>query len=405
MTHSSLARLVLCAGLLAFTTLALTVPAFTFFGAQATVETGSAPPPEGRPPTGALTRTQSRRWEITLSLDLPELRRRETVEEALIVPVSVLDTWWRVDPRSFRTRVSVDFVPVPPTQFTITVAPSRFGESRVEIPIPNVIEQRLTAELAWTVEVWSCALDEARASKIAWPAAWPDEVQRFRSASAGINSQDPLIQGALREISSRLPEQLAPLYAAKEIIRAGSRILRNADHSEGGMAGSKSRGVVVWGATQALSSHIGGEADVTCICLALLRAAGFPARPVIGLAHDRSRRNNASNADKLSLWGEVFLPECGWVPFDAAQIRGGISAQTPVTQQWNGFGTDRDFDERVPITHELDLYTPKASDIGRTASFAALCRLKTKLEQPGQGPTDILIQTSVVSRGRGDGGP
>ncbi len=377
---------------------------FAMVGGQSTVETGTPPPPEGRPPTGALTRTESRRWEITLSLDLPELRRRETVEEALIIPVSLLDTWWQVDPRSFRTRVSVDFVPVPPAQFNLSVAPSRFGESRVEIPVPNIIEQRLTAELSWTVEVWSCALDETRASKSLWPTTWPEEVERFRAASTGIDSQDPLIQSALREISSRFPQQLGPLYAAKEIIRAGSKILRNADHSEGGTSGSKTRGIVVWGSNQTMTSHIGGEADVTCICLALLRGAGFPARPVIGLVPNRTGRNTASNADKLSLWGEVFLPDCGWVPFDAEQIRGGVSSQTPVTNAWKGFGTDPDFDERVPITHELDIYKPKASDIGRTASFAALCRLKTKLEQPGQGPTDILIQTSVVNRGRGRGG-
>lgn len=373
-------------------------------GAQSTIETGTPPPPEGRPPTGALKRTESRRWDITLSLDLPELRRRDTVEEALIVPVSLLDTWWQVDPRSFRTRVSVDFVPVPPAQINISVAPSRFGESRVEIPIPNIIEQRLTAELSWTVEVWSCALDEVWAAQSAWPTAWPEEVQRFRNASAGIDSQDPLIQGALSEISARLPKQLPPLYAAKEIIRAGSRILRNADHSEGGTAGSKTRGVVVWGTSQTMSSHIGGEADVTCICLALLRGAGFPARPVIGLVPNRSGRNSTSNADKLALWGEVFLPDCGWVPFDADQIRGGVSNQTPVTNAWKGFGSDPDFDHCVPITHELDIYKPKSTDIGRTASFAALCRLKTKLEQPGQGPTDIFIQTSVVNRGRGRGG-
>lgn len=373
-------------------------------GWQSTVETGTPPPPEGRPPTGALTRAESRRWEITLSLDLPELRRRETVEEALIIPVSLLDTWWQVDPRSFRTRVSVDFVPVPPAQFNLSVAPSRFGESRVEIPVPIIIEQRLTAELSWTVEVWACALDEAWAAKSLWPTTWPEEVQRFRAPSTGIDSHDPLIQGALREISSRFPQQLGPLYAAKEIIRAGSKILRNADHSEGGTSGSKTRGIVVWGTSQTMTSHIGGEADVTCICLALLRAAGFPARPVIGLVPNRIGRNSASNADKLSLWGEVFLPDCGWVPFDAEQIRGGVSNQTPMTNAWKGFGTDHDFDERVPITHELDIYKPKASDIGRTASFAALCRLKTKLEQPGQGPTDILIQTSVVNRGRGRGG-
>lgn len=382
----------------------LWVLGLALIAAQSTVETGQPPPPEGRPPMGALSRTEARKWEITLSLDLPELRRRETVSEALIVPVSLLDTWWQVDPRSFRTRVSVDFVPVPPAQFALTVAPSRHGESRVEIPVPNVIEQRLTAELAWTVEVWSCALDETLAATLEWPSTWPDEVQRFLLPSPGINPKDPLVQGLLNEISSRFDRKLPPLVGAKELLRAGSKSLRNAGHAEGGTSGAKTRGIALFGTHEALSSQVGSQADLTCICLALLRAAGFPARPVIGLINDGTRRSNASNADTLALWGEVFLPQCGWVPFDADQIRGGVSPQTPVTNAWKGFGSDRDFNQRVPITHELDLYQPKASDVGRTALFAALVRLKTTLEQPGKGPTDILIQTSVVNRGRGRSG-
>ena len=62
---------------------------------------------------------------------------------------------------------------------------------------------------------------------------------------------------------------------------------------------------------------------------------------------------------------------------------------------------DSEFNERVPITHELDIYQTKAADGNRVASFLALCRLKTKLDQPGQGPTDILVQTALISRGRG----
>lgn len=46
---------------------------------QSIVETGITPPPDGRPPTGALQRTDSRKWEITLNIDLPVFHKDDAV--------------------------------------------------------------------------------------------------------------------------------------------------------------------------------------------------------------------------------------------------------------------------------------------------------------------------------------
>ncbi|MSR43735.1 MAG: hypothetical protein EXS15_00010 [Phycisphaerales bacterium] len=371
---------------------------------QSSIETATAPPPEGRPPQGALHRMDSKLWEIKLSLELPDIHKNDAVGEALLVPVSILDTWWQVDPRSFRAKVLCDSVPVAPALTPLTVTQNRFGDSRVEIPLPHFIENRVYAEVTWIVESWSCHLDEDAAARIGWPTTWPQEVERWRQASPSIDPADPQIQALRSQVMQKLPAGTFPLHAAKEIVRTASRALLNADHREGHTSGVKTRGIPVWGVAQALSSNLGGEADVTCICVALLRAMGFPSRPVIGVIQNESKRKSSGPSERFSMWGEVFIPEIGWVPFDPDAIRGGISITHPLNRAWDGFGSDADFNERVPITHELDISKPKASDIGRTASYAALCRLKTKLEQPGQGPTDILIQTLIVSRGRGRGG-
>lgn len=369
---------------------------------QVFVETGVAPPPEGRPPLAPLRRTDSRRWEISLHLTLPAIARRDDTAEALVVPVTLLDTWSLADARSFRTQVLVDTAPFPGAKTGLTVVQNRWGDSRAIIPLPSVIEERVQADVAWVVESWSCLLDEAAAAKIPFPAAWPAEVERWRQPSPGIESTAPAIVQAVNQLRQSLPADIAPVYAAKEVIRAASRSLRNAGHTEGGTTGVLQRGVFIWGAERALSAQLGGPADLTCIALAYLRAAGLPARPTIGLAP--SGHSGQPNADpKLAMWGEVYLPEMGWVPFDANEIRSGIAAQTQVTRQWKGFGTDKDAKDRVPITHELLIYTPKSSDALRTASFAALCRMQTRLDQPGQGPVDILVRTTLLNRGRGGG--
>ncbi len=367
---------------------------------QSIVETGITPPPDGRPPTGALQRTDSRKWEITLNIDLPVFHKDDAVSESIIVPVSILDTWWKVDPRSFRTRMSTDSVPLPPAMTNLTVTQSRLGDSRVEISIPNFVEFRLGVDLTWIVETWSCQLDEAAAAKEPMPATWPEEVERWRRASSGIDPQDPQVQELRRQILQRVSADTPPIYVAKEIIRTGSRILKSGDHKEGNAFGNWSRGLEIRGSSQALATQIGSESDVVCICIALLRATGFPARPVIGLVDRKKYLGNSLSAKKLGMWGEVYLPNCGWVPFDSDWIRGGISPSNRLDQRWTGFGSDDELNERVPITHELDIYLPRAGDGNRVASYIALCRLKTKLDQPGQGPTDILVQTALISRGR-----
>ncbi len=367
---------------------------------QSSVETGITPPPDGRPPTGALQRTDSRKWEITLKIDLPVFHKDDAVSESIIVPVSILDTWWKVDPRSFRARLFVDLYPVADVSTNLKVNQNRWGDSRAEISIPNFVDFRLRTELTWVVETWSCLFDEAAAAKEQMPLRWPEEVERWRQPSPGIDPHDPQVQELRRQILQRVSIDTPPIYVAKEIIRTGSRSLKNGDHKEGNPFGIQSRGLEMRGSARALATQIGSESDVACICVALLRAMGFPARPVIGLLDRNKRQGNSLSAKKLGMWGEVYLPNCGWVPFDSDLIRGGISAANRLDQNWNGFGSDDEFNERIPITHELDIYQPKAADGIRLASYIALCRLKTKLDQPGQGPTDILIQTALISRGR-----
>ncbi len=372
---------------------------------QSIVETGAAPPPEGRPPIGPLQRTDSRKWEVTLVISLPNFHRNDKNPEALVVGVSTLDTWWQVDPRSFRAQVSTDLVPVPDALTSVIVTQSRFGDSRVEVSLPRFVEYRARAEISWVVETWSCQFDEDAAAKLKWPSSWPEEVERWRRATPGIDPADPQIQALRGQLQSIIARDALPLTAAKEAIRLGCRALRSGDHKQGNPFGELTRGIELWGIAAGLSRQVGSEADTACICVALLRSFGFPARPVIGLADQGDKPRASSSSKSLVVWGEVYLPECGWVPFDPDRLRGGVSGGKKVNQPWSGFGSDSDFNNRVPITHELDIHPPSTNDAGRTASYAALCRLKAHVDQPRSVPTDILIQTTLVSRGVGRSAP
>jgi len=389
--------MLLCCGLVVALAAALPAP----FTDQSIAQTTPAPAPDGRPPTGPLQRTDSRLWEISLSIDIPSFHKDDNIAEAIIVPVSILDTWWRVDPRSFRAQMSVDMVPVPEALTTLVVNQSRKGDSQAEISVPNFVENQMRATLTWTVETWSCLLDEDAAAAIDWKSGWPEEVRRWIEPSPGLDPREPQIQQLRQRVVQSLSSTAPPLYVAKEAVRTASRALRSGDHQEGNPFGIQTRGIEVRGCTLALQSQVGSESDVVCITVALLRSLGFPARPVIGLVDGKGRPGAGTASKDLTMWGEVYLPRCGWVPFDSDRVRGSVSPTSRMDQRWNGFGTDKDFNQRVPITHEFTIYQPKAADGLRVASYAALCRLKTKLNDPVQGPTDMLIQTNLISRGRG----
>ena len=98
------------------------------------------------------------------------------------------------------------------------------------------------------------------------------------------------------------------------------------------------------GALAAAQSGRGTRADLTCVCVAMLRAAGIPARPVIGLS-ELSRQ-----AKEPTTWAEFFLPGSGWVPFSPWQMQnGGVRSWKP-DRSWRFFGTWKDLKDNIALS-------------------------------------------------------
>ena len=375
-------------------------------------QTEPASPPEGRPPMGPLRRTTSRLWGVQLTISIPPMVVPPNVSEALLVPVTLLDTWSIVDVRSFAARMSINQKPIRSSLMPLTIMQRPGRESQVEVPIPNVnrdllglptgpdIGMQVMLDLEWTVQCFSVALDESAALQIGWPNSWPEELARWQGASVGIDPADPVL-GPLRDsVRSVCGADAPPLAVAKACVRAGSQSLRNPNFRQGSPMGVFTRGVEIRGATTALREQQGTVADLTCICVALLRSSGLPARAVIGLANESDGPMQSASDKDLTVWGEVWLPQCGWIPFDPDRIRGGVGTNAPLVQRWAGFGTDADWEQWIPITHEINMFRPTPPGSVNLATVTALCRLKTKVSSGIAGPTDILLQTRVSNRGR-----
>lgn len=375
-------------------------------------QTEPASPPDGRPPLGPLRRTTSRLWGVQLTVSLPPIVVPANVSEAILIPVTLLDTWSIADVRSFSARMSINQRPIAPALTPLTILQRPGRESQVEVPIPDINRtplglptgpdpgMQVMLDLEWTVECFSVALDEAAAMRIGWPQSWPDELARWRGTSAGSDPADPSISPLRDAVRAACGDDAPPLAVAKACVRAGSQSLRNPNFHQGSPMGVFTRGVEVRGATAALRDQQGTVADLTCICVALLRSAGLPARAVIGLANESDGPAQSASDKELTVWGEVWLPQCGWVPFDPDRVRGGVGANAPLVQRWGGFGTEADWEQWIPITHEVNIFRPTPPGSANLATVAALCRLKTQVSSGVAGPTDMLLQTRVANRGR-----
>lgn len=69
-----------------------------------------------------------------------------------------------------------------------------------------------------------------------------------------------------------------------------------------------------------LSEGGGGKcADISTVFVALLRAAGVPAREVFGLRLGKNNEDDMTGG--YHCWAEFYLPGTGWVPADPADVR------------------------------------------------------------------------------------
>ena len=100
-------------------------------------------------------------------------------------------------------------------------------------------------------------------------------------------------------------------------------------------------------ASEVASWGKGTPPELLAVCIATLRAAGIPARPVIGI-HDGSQGPGSprSSRESLCAWGEFKLQGVGWVPFDPWVMRSASLKQADVHRRWRAFGTISDLNRR-----------------------------------------------------------
>jgi hypothetical protein len=317
---------------------------------------------------------------------------------SFLLPMIMDGPFSRVDQASMRPELLLDGRPDRGVSERARLdAKQELGMTMAVIPIVSFRGSSIRWSVAWRVQSWSCRVDEGLLARATWPREWPEEVRSALEPQKGIESDQPFAKAIVGQALGDRLRQTAPWFAAKEILRTCVVGFRSV--STNGLerrAQGRVIGLKMDGARIAVERGGGTTHDLVAACVAALRAAGLPARPVVGIVEEDNddRRSRDRRRTVLASWGEVFIPDCGWVPFDPNRLRGAAVRQLRVQDAWPGVGTWRDLNDRVPIAWCFAPRDFPGSDFASVWAWQPSVRVSAL-------SLEATITVQLISRGRG----
>lgn len=369
--------------------------------------------PSGRPPIGSLDRYEPRVYDVYMEVNVhgylspqkmmapgrPFRANLNLADARIIMPVITRGTFNTVDHDSIHAGLWLDDGVEDTTiqERAQLDGDQPFNSYRAVLPVDQVRGDRLRWRVGYQIQVWSSRINDAMAAEVDWPTEWPEEVRDGLRPQRFIESSDPIFTETVQEVSEGNLRQVPPYYAAKDLVRF---VLQNVQVEEGGEFRGHLNvltGMNINGAKSAATTGRATPHDLVCACVAMLRAANIPARPVVGM----QRRQGPRVVHEFVSWAEFFLPGAGWVPFDPMAMRG-KGLHRHVSEPWPEFGTLSDLNTRIPLAYGFT--PPGTSD---PAEYPAIWGWEPKVRDgaPPVPETRMEIRLSMASRGKGSPDP
>jgi hypothetical protein len=241
--------------------------------------------------------------------------------------------------------------------------------------VRNVAGMDASLEVRWEVESFNTVLDEAVAVTLPWPARWPAAAQSALAPALFIESDSAEVRDMMKQITNGVdPRTIPPVHVAKAI--AGAVMERFVPTGEGLLANGDgtAMGFELRGAKAMTADGRGSQHDLACLLTAVYRAAGLPARVVVGIDNGRSDGLSGARGGRgsgLRSWVEFALvdPFNGkefWVPVDIHRMRRGGTRAPAFDRSWPFFGTHSELADVVPLAFQ---YHPPAPVSARAPMF------------------------------------
>lgn len=309
--------------------------------------------PSGRPPNPPLQREKPQIYDVSFGAQIRTLDQTDVLargsynltDAPIVLPIIFKSAYSKVDPDSLTAQLWLDGHEDETVQSRARTDDGLpFHAHLAVLTVPRFSGREVRWRITYRAQTWNSRIDDAAAAKIAWPKEWPTEVKDGLEPQMYIESDDEVFKRAVADASGGQLRFVPPYLAAKDLIRY---CIRHVKVTRGGTVEGRARslaGMQITGALAAAKAGKGSPHDLVCVCVATLRAADIPARPVVGFHYDRRQKR----FDFIS-WGEFYLPGAGWVPFDPNELRGNGAMQREVRQPWIDLGTMDRLNERIPL--------------------------------------------------------
>jgi hypothetical protein len=310
-------------------------------------------PPSGRPPIGPLERYEPRLYDLSFAVNVSTLRQVDGLDKQnyvlrgapIVFPIVFQGTFSKVESNSVKPEMWLESRQTNPNFELKEGLP--FNTHLATMTILDFIGQSVRWKIGYRTQSWSSRLNDVEAAKITWPKEWPKEVLDGLQPQMYIQSDDPIFKQTVENITKGRLRMVAPYLAAKDIIRFCLNAIQVNGSANFRDEHNVLRGMNVTGAAKTMSKKMGSPHDLVCVCVAMLRAAGIPARAVIGCYE------NEKNFGEFVTWAEFYLPECGWIPFDPYVMRGKNYRTVDIRKPWPEFGTMDDLNRRVVLSYHF----------------------------------------------------
>jgi hypothetical protein len=256
----------------------------------------------------------------------------------------------QLEPNEITTYAAWDFAADPPSS-------AREVKLRVQYPL----------------RAYATDFDEDGAMLVPWPKNWPREAQKAMEPQlyieSGVDDKGQIANYDKKPITEALKVMLAaegikdpasstPVRVAKAIT---GQVWRTVSISGDGIERRRRTGEFMGLSVQApsitLSTGKGSPQDAVALLVALLREAGIPARPLVGVdtgGNDDAFLSSSKDKRKAHSWVEFYLYDeakgtHNWVPIDIAKMRRSSPRPPKFDSKWRGFGGAPDMDAVAPF--------------------------------------------------------
>lgn len=337
-------------------------------------------PPTGRPPMGPLQRVDPKRYDVQLDVHLSTIRpldpdiyisrgvrgggpefpyfvreiqgdRFDITGGGFVMPIAPISTFHRTELETLDAKIWVDSSEVPGVADRASVEPGlRHGVQRGFIPLPRITDARdIRLQFNQRSIAWASRIDDAAACRLPWPETIPEEARDALGSEPFIELDEDFWGPVILELFGPDLTATPPYVVAKRIAAHAAENFRVARQEVFRGVLESIDGLMLDGSGEAARRGYGSAGDLACINVVMLRTAGIPARPVIGVT-EREDRDDTEDRTTFDVWVEFYLHGAGWVPYDPERLvedRGYRSR--PETMAWSDFGTWDELNERIPM--------------------------------------------------------